>query len=120
MSNVNLLAAMFSSTAKIIYCNDHFLGILDHIYPLAQEGLTNALRHADANSIKVILDIQPTAVALEIMEDGIGLPPQAESLPGMGLRLMRYRANALRAHIQVAQRSTRGAHSIFRIEQAAV
>ena len=72
--------------------------ILDHIYRLAQEGLTNALRHADANSIKVILDIQPTAVTLEIMDNGIGLPMQAESLPGMGLKLMRYRANAACAH----------------------
>ncbi|MGO9935933.1 MAG: PAS domain S-box protein [Steroidobacteraceae bacterium] len=92
---------------------------LDHIYRLVQEGLTNALRHADANSIKVILDIQRTAVTLEIMDDGIGLPMQAASLPGMGLKLMRYRANAMRGHIQVAQRSTRGTHLILRIEQAA-
>jgi len=57
---------------------------LDHIYRLAQEGLTNALRHADASSIKIILDIQQPAVTLEILDDGVSLA-QAEGSTGMGV-----------------------------------
>lgn len=88
----------------------------NHIYRLAQEGLTNALRHADANSIRIVFTIQRTTVALEILDDGVGLA-QAESSSGMGLKLMRYRANLLRAQFHVAKGSTRGTHVIFRIEQ---
>lgn len=91
--------------------------VLGHIYRLAQEGLTNAVRHADATSIKIILNIQRTTVTLEIVDNGVGLPMPAEPSAGMGLKLMRYRANVLRAHVHVARASNRGTHLIFRIEQ---
>jgi nitrate/nitrite-specific signal transduction histidine kinase len=55
-------------------------------------------------------------VTLEILDDGVGLP-QAESSAGMGLKLMRYRANVLRAQMHFAKGSTCGTHLIFRIEQ---
>ncbi len=89
---------------------------LDHIYRLAQEGLTNALRHADASLIRVRLDIQQTTVTLEILDDGVGLQ-EAASSTGMGLKLMRYRANVLGGHVRVAPAPTRGTHLTFRIEQ---
>jgi PAS domain S-box-containing protein len=89
---------------------------LDHIYRLAQEGLTNALRHADANSIKIILNIQPSALSLEVLDDGVGLT-QSESPTGTGLKLMRYRANILRAYVRVAMGPTRGTRLFFRIDQ---
>jgi two-component system sensor kinase FixL len=83
----------------------------------AQEGLTNALRHADTRLIKIILDIQPTTMSLAILDDGVGLPMQVESSAGMGLKLLRYRANLLRARIRIQPGSTRGTHLIFTIEQ---
>jgi PAS domain S-box-containing protein len=89
---------------------------LDHIYRLAQEGLTNALRHADARLIRVRLDIQQTTVTLEILDDGVGLQ-EAASSTGMGLKLMRYRAHVLGGHVRVAPAPTRGTHLTFRIEQ---
>ena len=89
---------------------------LDHIYRLAQEGLTNALRHADASLIRVKLDIQRTTVTLEILDDGVGLQ-EAASSTGMGLKLMSYRANVLGGHVRVVPAPTRGTHLTFRIEQ---
>jgi PAS domain S-box-containing protein len=90
---------------------------LDHLYRLAQEGITNALRHAQAKSIRVLLNVQPATVTLEIIDDGIGLPKNIESSPGIGLKLMRYRANLLRAHLHVSLGSPRGTHLFFRCEQ---
>jgi two-component sensor histidine kinase len=49
--------------------------------------------------MKIILDIQPTTTSLEISDDGVGLPMQVESSAGMGLKLLRYLANLLRARI---------------------
>jgi hypothetical protein len=83
----------------------------------AQEGLTNALRHADTRLIKIILDIQPTTMSLAILDDGVSLPMQVESSAGMVLKLLRYRANLLRARIRIQPGSTRGTHLIFTIEQ---
>jgi signal transduction histidine kinase len=42
-------------------------------YRIAQEGLTNALRHAEANRIEVRLDYQPTRLAVTVTDDGRGL-----------------------------------------------
>lgn len=51
------------------------------------------------------------------MDDGVGLPMQVESSAGMGLKLLRYRANLLRARIRIQPGSTRGTHLILTIEQ---
>ena len=45
----------------------------DHLYRIAQEALSNALKHAHANTIKVTLDVAPESVRLEICDDGQGL-----------------------------------------------
>jgi PAS domain S-box-containing protein len=90
---------------------------LVHVYRIAQEGLANALRHATASAIEIILRIDRSRVTLEILDDGIGLPVQAKSSGGMGLKLMRYRANLLRANFRVGSGPTRGTHLVFVIEQ---
>jgi nitrate/nitrite-specific signal transduction histidine kinase len=51
------------------------------------------------------------------LDDGVGLPMQVESSAGMGLKLLRYRANLLRARIRIQPGSTRGTLLIFTIEQ---
>src|SRR6266699_1002424 len=64
----------------------------EHVFRIAQEGLTNALKHAGAQSIKVTLDVQPDTVRLKISDDGVGLSPYAAESAGLGLKIMRYRA----------------------------
>ena len=64
---------------------------LDHLFRLAQEAVTNALKHAEATLIQVKLDIQAALVTLTVVDDGIGLPLQPIISNRLGLRLMRYR-----------------------------
>jgi PAS domain S-box-containing protein len=90
---------------------------LVHVYRIAQEGLSNALRHANASAIEIILNIDRTRVALEILDDGIGLPVHAKASAGMGLKLIRYRTNLLRANFRVGSGPTRGTQLVFMIEQ---
>ncbi len=73
----------------------------DHVFRIAQEGLTNALKHAGAQSINVILDVQPDGVRLEISDDGVGLSPRAAESAGLGLKIMRYRAAMIDAHLSI-------------------
>jgi PAS domain S-box-containing protein len=77
------------------------LSSTDHMFRIAQEGLTNALKYAGAQSIKVTLDVQPDIVRLEISDDGVGLSPCAAESAGLGLKIMRYRAEMIDAHLSI-------------------
>lgn len=74
-----------------------------HIFRIAQEGLTNAARHAGASHVR--LSVEPvtaadagraTGICLTIEDDGTGRPiAVAEEAHGMGLMNMRERVAAL-------------------------
>src|SRR3984957_2730166 len=76
---------------------------LDHLFRLAQEAVTNALKHAEATLIQVKLDIQAARVTLTVVDDGIGLPLQPISSDRLGLRLMRYRADMIHAQLAITR-----------------
>ncbi|HUW79186.1 MAG TPA: ATP-binding protein [Candidatus Nanopelagicaceae bacterium] len=60
-------------------------------YRIAQESLTNAVKHADPKSIQVHLDFG-TALILTVTDDGCGIPQEpGETTPGLGLIGMRER-----------------------------
>lgn len=61
--------------------------IMMHLYRIAQEAVSNSVKHGKAKNIRIRL----TPTTLSIIDDGTGLktPTQSE---GMGLRIMRYRA----------------------------
>jgi hypothetical protein len=71
----------------------------DHLYRIAQEAIANALKHAHANSIKVLLDVEPQHVRLEVRDDGRGVK-ELDSL-GLGLRTMQYRASMIGARFEI-------------------
>ncbi len=73
----------------------------DHLYRIAQEAVTNARRHADAELVSVTLDIQPAAVRLEIQDDGRGMPEFPVDARGMGLSIMKFRAALIGAHLSI-------------------
>lgn len=69
----------------------------DHIYRIAQEALTNAVRHAGADRIDLILAATDRTVALIVRDDGIGLPDGSVPSGGLGWASMRHRASAIGA-----------------------
>ena len=73
----------------------------DHLYRIAQEAVTNARRHAHASLIQVTLDIAPDAVRLEVLDNGVGIVPPAPDGPGIGLRIMHYRARMMGARLSI-------------------
>jgi PAS domain S-box-containing protein len=80
----------------------------DHLYRIAQEALTNALKHANANSIKVTLDVGRERVRLEICDDGAGVKDVGQHTPGLGLRTMQYRASMIGARFEIAPYGRKG------------
>ncbi|MDJ1135252.1 sensor histidine kinase [Streptomyces iconiensis] len=61
-------------------------------YRIATEALANALRHAHAHRIEVLLVQDAQHVRLTVSDDGVGLPPQPAPGGGTGLRSMARRA----------------------------
>ncbi len=67
-----------------------------HLYRIAQEATTNAARYARATSIAIDLRTIGRKLQLSITDDGIGLSAGlAQGSPGMGLKIMEYRARML-------------------------
>jgi signal transduction histidine kinase len=67
------------------------------VYHIAQEAISNAIRHGTAKHIAVTLN----ANEFSIVDDGSGIPPDATRSGGMGLKIMRYRASLLGATLDV-------------------
>lgn len=71
-------------------------GAATHVYRVAQEATTNAARYARAQSIAIELRSTGRKLQLSIADDGIGLSAGlAQGRPGMGLKIMEYRARML-------------------------
>jgi signal transduction histidine kinase len=70
--------------------------VAEVLWRVAQEGLTNAGRHAQARHVVVSLNFQPKEAILRVSDDGVGLPPGSEDKPGhYGLRGLRERVEGL-------------------------
>lgn len=65
----------------------------DVVYRIAQEAIHNALRHADATHIDVVLTADDDVTVLRVTDDGVGFAP-ASTVAGrrLGLTSMRERA----------------------------
>lgn len=85
------------------------------LYRVAQEGLTNALRHSHADNITLELaESEGGGVRLELADDGRGLDPAANE--GPGLRGMRERALSVGAYLSIE--SVPGAGVTLRLDVA--
>lgn len=80
--------------------------IAETLWRVAQESLANVEKHARARHVQLSVDLQPGLVALVVQDDGLGLPPQAESQPGhYGLRGMRERVEGLGGTLTLSTRN---------------
>lgn len=84
------------------------LSVATHLYRIAQEAVSNAIRHGEAKRIEIALVKTPERVSLLVEDDGKGLPEQAARRRGMGLRIMRYRAGVIGGSLAVQKRKTGG------------
>ena len=78
---------------------------------IGREAITNAFRHARANSIEVGFLFSDRALHLVVRDDGCGLDPDliAKGRPGhFGLRGMRERAEIIGGHLEVWARIDSG------------
>ena len=72
-----------------------------HLYRIAQEAVSNAIRHSGAHRIRITLQQDDGQTALQIADDGKGLPSNTLESAGMGVRTMRYRAGLIGATLAI-------------------
>lgn len=82
-------------------------GAAIHLYRIAQEAISNAVRHGRASEIALELAASAGAVSLTIRDDGDGIPSEPPG-GGLGLHTMRYRARMLGGSLEVAEAAPRG------------
>jgi PAS domain S-box-containing protein len=88
---------------------DHTVAI--HLYRIAQEAVSNALKHGRARRIELNLSAQGRSVILAVNDNGVGIARKLPRQKGMGLRIMRYRAEVIGGALRV-QRDARGGTSV--------
>lgn len=76
------------------------------IYRIAQEALTNVVRHASASRARIVLQAQGAGLELEISDDGSGTPTPRRG--GLGLSSMAERAEELSGRLVVEGRPGSG------------
>ncbi len=81
----------------------------EELYHIAQEALSNALRHAQATSVEVRLHTEGDHLVLEVADNGCGFDLEAVcDLGGMGLSNMRERAEGLGGTFAILSEPGRG------------
>jgi two-component system CheB/CheR fusion protein len=85
----------------------------DHLYRIAQEATGNAIKHGKATRVRIQLAQTPTGgLMLSVVDNGTGLAAGSGTGGGMGLRIMKYRADAIGADFRVEPRTRGGAMAV--------
>jgi signal transduction histidine kinase len=80
------------------------------VFRVAQEALTNAIKHSDARAISVHLIAQDGRIRLRVADDGVGFDPRAPVLRArrLGLTSMEERAAGLGGSLTIRSRPGEG------------
>lgn len=90
-------------------------------FTIVQQALANVRAHASASRVVICLDVADDALTGQVLDDGVGAPPEAllTAAPGhLGLRRMRERAQSLGGWVRVASTPGQGVTVRFRIPLA--
>jgi two-component system CheB/CheR fusion protein len=67
----------------------------EHLYRIAQEAITNSVKHGGAKNVTVALRSADGNLTLSVQDDGKGFPEDSAEGAGLGLRIMRHRTNMM-------------------------
>jgi len=76
--------------------------VATHLYRIAQEAVSNAARHGEADDIKIILASGDEQIRLQVRDDGVGFDAEATNGDGMGVHIMNYRARIIGGTLEVS------------------
>jgi PAS domain S-box-containing protein len=88
-----------------------------HVYRIAQEAVSNAIKHAQASRIEIRVLVDPKMLELRVSDNGCGLNKARTGRKGLGLQTMRDRAETIGATLQLKPGSAAGTIMICEVPQ---
>jgi signal transduction histidine kinase len=85
------------------------------LFRVGQESVNNAVKHAKATSVEVLLSKEVNTVVLSVRDDGIGFAPAAQGNSGLGLAQMRERVAQLNGSLDILSSPGHGTTVVARI-----
>jgi signal transduction histidine kinase len=82
--------------------------VATHLYRIAQEAITNAVKHGQSRCIVVSLSGSVGQLTLRIWNDGAGFLAGASAKGGLGLRIMQYRAEMIGGILKIVSANGKG------------
>lgn len=87
-----------------------------NLYRIAQEAVTNAVKHGGARHIEIRLHCHPGHLQLTVHDDGVGFDEKyGKTESGIGIDLMRYRARIVGGVLSIRERPRGGTELSCRI-----
>ena len=107
------LQALADRTRKTFHVRCHFNSrqpvmikdniIATHLFRIAQEAITNAIKHGKSGRIGISLTGTADRINLAITDNGAGMPARPQKKSGSGLRIMHYRAGMIGGSVAIQQ-----------------
>jgi signal transduction histidine kinase len=76
--------------------------VASHLYHIAQEAVSNAIKHGQAKQIEIHLRGKNASGVLMVRDTGSGIPPEPREHSGMGLDIMKHRATMIGGALVIA------------------
>lgn len=100
-----------------IQCNFKFKGKLKlndtthvtHLYRIAQEAVSNAVKHGDASDVSIQLVVSKPHIRLMVEDNGTGFEENWDEKGGLGVRIMQFRAGLIGATLEISDSKKGGA-----------
>ena len=90
----------------------HNHAIATHLFRLAQEAVSNAIKHGKAKRITIHLKADPGRIYLAVSDNGRGFPAVIPKSKGMGLRIMQSRTGMIGGTLTI-ERNAGGGTSVI-------
>jgi signal transduction histidine kinase len=94
--------------------------VATHLFRIAQEAVSNAVKHGKASRVEIALNALPNELTLAVKDNGSGIPADVGHAKGMGLRIMQYRAAVVGGSLTVQGKPNGGTTVVCSIPQQSV
>ena len=115
MQALDELAAATSQAQKVscvFDCESPVLvrspGVATHLFHIAQEAVSNAVRHGCATRIVIAMNVAEHGLILSVADNGRGMPSRPNPSGGVGLNIMADRVKVLNGSLSVRNRAEGG------------
>lgn len=107
----SLTSTIFKMECRFEY--DQSITVMDNmlatnLYYITKEAVHNACRHSGAEHVLITLGYKNNNFIIEVADDGNGIKTSARKKPGMGLRIIQYRADLINGFIKLRKNKPKG------------